>query len=212
MPNYVSLLSDNHVKEWAALVKKTAVVAAMQKFKVDQGAAVDAFNKALGAYVQDVKGGAFGGKASGPALDGKTKALKPLLAKTGVASKQDFGMLTKFVAVVEKELVNFQATLKQLAVAKGRIVSEAPKAELAWASYTRGAGASADEVEKLLAGIGGCAQALTLGDSGKWQKFGPKLTQLGQSLGKLAPAEAKTKFDKELRGLLKEALDQAKVG
>lgn len=211
MPNYVSLLSDTHVKEWAALVKKSGVVVAMQKFNVDKGAAIDAFGKALGSYIHDVKAGVFGGKVSGPALDGKTKALKPLLAKTGAASKQDFGMLTKFVAVVEKELASFQATLKQLAVAKGRVVAEAPKAELAWASWTRGAGASADEVEKLLAGISGCAQALTLGDSGKWQKFGPKLAQLGQSIGKLQPADAKAKFDKELRALLKEAMDLAKA-
>lgn len=211
MPNYVSLLSDNHVKEWAALVKKTGVVAAMQQFNVDKGAAVDSFGKALGTYVHDVKGGVFGGKASGPALDGKTKALKPLLAKTGAASKQDFGMLTKFVAVVEKELASFQATLKQLAVAKGRVVAEAPKAELAWSSFIRGAGASAGEVEKLLAGISGCAQALTLGDSGKWQKLGPKLAQLGQLISKLDGASAKAKFDKEVRGLLKEAMDLAKA-
>jgi hypothetical protein len=210
VPNYVSLLTDAHVKDWAGLVKKTGLVAAMEQFKVDKGA-VDSFSKALAAYVHDVKGGAFGGKASGPALDAKTKALKPLLAQTGAASKQDFGTLTRFVAVVEKELASFNATLKQLAIAKGRVAAEAPKAELAWASWIRGAGASSDEVEKLLAGLSGCAQALTLGDSGKWQKFGPKLAQLGQLISKLDAAGAKLKFDKELRAILKEAMGLAKA-
>lgn len=211
MANYTSEITPASVKTWGDLLKKTGVVAQLQAHKIDQGAAVNAMTQSLGAYAEGVKAGVYGARQARVSLDKATKAIRPLLAKVGAASKQDFGVLTKFISTVEKELRSCEAVLKDMDVARSRVVATAPKAELAWASYAKNAGASGGELSKLLEVLGGCAGALTFADKDKWKKFQPKFAQIGQACtGEQDVKKVVSTYDKELRGLLKEVLALAK--
>lgn len=211
MPNYVSEITPASAKSWADLLKKTNLVTQLQTHKIDQGAAVAAFSNALAGYAEDVKIGVFGARQGRVTLDKQTKALKPLIAKVGAATKQDFGVLTKFISTVEKELRSCEAVLKDMDTAKGRVAATAPKAELAWLSYAKNAGATGGELSKLLEVLSGCTGALTLGDRDRWKKFPAKFGQIGQACANDQDVKkVVASFDKELRGLLKEVIALAK--
>jgi hypothetical protein len=211
MPNYVSEVTPASAKTWADLLKKTNLVPLLQKHKIDQGAAVTAFSTALSGYADDVKAGVYGVRQARGVLDKQTKAIKPLLAKVGAATKQDFGVLTKFISTVEKELRSCEAVLKDMDTARGRVAATAPKAELAWASYARNAGASGGELARLLEVLAGCTGALTLADRDRWKKFQAKFAQIGQACDSDQDVKkVVATFDKELRGLLKEVIALAK--